>query len=75
MGTALVLNTNQNYTNYYNLINFFAEFMSNHPSISQVSNEDIEDFDEREFLQSVELSDGRKIFSNLWFNRLSLRCA
>jgi len=49
MGTPLVTNTNVNYTNYYNLVNFFAEFMSNHPSITQVSNEDIEDFDEREF--------------------------
>jgi len=49
MGTPLVTNTNTNYTSYYNLVNFFAEFMSNHPSIAQVSNEDIEDFDEREF--------------------------
>lgn len=49
MGNALVTNTNVNYTNYYNLINFFREYMSQHPSIAQVSNEDIEDFDEREF--------------------------
>ena len=49
MGSALVTNTNTNYTNYYNLINFFSEYMAQHPSISQVSNEDIEDFDEREF--------------------------
>jgi hypothetical protein len=49
MGTPLVTNTNVNYTNYYNLVNFFAEFMANHPSIAQVSNEDIEEFDEREF--------------------------
>jgi len=49
MGVSLVNNTNVNYTSYYNLINFFAEFMANHPSIAQVSNEDIEDFDEREF--------------------------
>jgi len=49
MGTPLVTNTNVNYTNYYNLINFFADYMAQHPSIQQVSNEDIEDFDEREF--------------------------
>lgn len=47
--SAVVQNTNVNYTNYYNLINFFSEYMAKHPSISQVSNEDIEDFDEREF--------------------------
>ena len=49
MGSPLVTNTNVNYTNYYNLVNFFAEYMGQHPSIAQVSNEDIEDFDEREF--------------------------
>lgn len=49
MGSALVTNTNQNYTNYYNLINFFKDYMGEHPSIAQVSNEDLEDFDEREF--------------------------
>jgi len=49
MATPLLTNTNVNYTNYYNLVNFFAEYMSQHPSITQVSNEDIEDFDEREF--------------------------
>lgn len=47
--TAILSNTNVNYTNYYNLINFFSEYMAQHPSIAQVSNEDIEDFDEREF--------------------------
>jgi hypothetical protein len=49
MATPLLTNTNVNYTNYYNLVNFFADYMSQHPSITQVSNEDIEDFDEREF--------------------------
>jgi hypothetical protein len=49
MGSALVTNTNVNYTNYYNLVNFFADYMAQHPSITQVSNEDIEDFDLREF--------------------------
>jgi len=49
MGTALVTNTNVNYTNYYNLINFFAEYMAQHPSIIQVSTEDIDEFDKREF--------------------------
>jgi hypothetical protein len=46
---SVLSNTNVNYTNYYNLINFFAQYMAQHPSITQVSNEDIEDFDEREF--------------------------
>lgn len=49
MSQSLVNNTGTNYTSYYNLINIFAEFMSNHPSINSVGNEDIEDFDEREF--------------------------
>jgi hypothetical protein len=49
MGTALLTNTNVNYTNYYNLINFFADYMAQHPSINQVSNEDIAEFDKREF--------------------------
>jgi hypothetical protein len=49
MSTALVTNTNTNYTNYYNLINFFAEYMAQHPSITEVGNEDLADFDEREF--------------------------
>ena len=47
--SGILANTNVNYTNYYNLVNFFSEYMAQHPSISQVSNEDIEDFDEREF--------------------------
>ena len=46
---SLVTNTDVNYTNYYNLINIFAEFMSNHPSINSVSNEAIDEFDKREF--------------------------
>jgi hypothetical protein len=49
MGVSLVNNTNVNYTSYYNLINIFAEFMTNHPSIESVGNEDLADFDEREF--------------------------
>jgi hypothetical protein len=49
MASALVTNTNTNYTNYYNLINFFAEYMAQHPSITEVANEDLADFDEREF--------------------------
>jgi len=49
MSQSLVNNTNVNYTSYYNLINIFAAFIGNHPSITQVGNEDIEDFDEREF--------------------------
>lgn len=49
MGTPLITNTNVNYTNYYNLVNFFAEYMAQHPSIAGVSNEDLEEFDEREF--------------------------
>jgi hypothetical protein len=49
MSELLVNNTNVNYTSYYNLINFFAEFMSNHPSINSVGNEAIDEFDKREF--------------------------
>jgi hypothetical protein len=49
MASALVTNTNVNYTNYYNLINVLAEYCSQHPSITGVGNEDLADFDEREF--------------------------
>lgn len=46
---AILSNTNVNYTNYYNLINFFSEYMAQHPSIAGVANEDLEEFDERAF--------------------------
>jgi len=46
---AIVHNTGTNYTLYYNVINYLAEIIGNHPSVTQVSAEDINDFDEREF--------------------------
>jgi hypothetical protein len=49
MGSALVTNTNVNYTNYYNLINVLADYCGQHPSIATTGNEDLADFDEREF--------------------------
>jgi hypothetical protein len=49
MATPLLTNINVNYTNYYNLINFFAEYMAQHPSIASVSTEEIDEFDKREF--------------------------
>jgi hypothetical protein len=49
MATALITNTNVNYTNYYNLINFFKDYMAQHPSIQAVSNEAIDEFDKREW--------------------------
>jgi hypothetical protein len=49
MGSALVTNTNVNYTNYYNLINVLADYCGQHPSIENTGNEDLSDFDEREF--------------------------
>lgn len=45
----IVHNTNVNYTSYYNLLNSIAEYLANHPSIASVGNEDLTDFDEREF--------------------------
>jgi hypothetical protein len=49
MGSALVTNTNVNYTNYYNLINVLSDYCAQHPSIETTGNEDLSDFDEREF--------------------------
>jgi len=49
MGSALVTNTNVNYTNYYNLINVLGDYCAQHPSIASTGNEDLADFDEREF--------------------------
>ena len=42
-------NTNVYYSLYYNLVNAIAEYCSNHPSIASVGNEELSDFDEREF--------------------------
>lgn len=47
--SQILSNTGTNYTNYYNLIYFLADFMSQHPSLAGVSNADLSDFDEREF--------------------------
>jgi len=46
---AIINNTNVNYTLYYNLINTLADYCAQHPSITSVGNEDLTDFDEREF--------------------------
>lgn len=46
---AIVHNTGTNYTLYYNVINYLAEIIGNHPTVTQVSAEDLNDFDEREF--------------------------
>ena len=42
-------NTNVNYSLYYNLLNALADYCGQHPSIATVGNDDLEDFDEREF--------------------------
>jgi hypothetical protein len=47
--SQILSNTGTNYTNYYNLIYFLADFMVQHPSLAGVSNEDLSDFDKREF--------------------------
>jgi len=47
--SAVISNTNVNYTNYYNLINGIKDYCAQNPSISQVGNEDLADFDLREF--------------------------
>lgn len=45
----IVSNTGTNYSLYYNVLNYLAEVCSDHPSIAGVGNEDLMDFDEREF--------------------------
>ena len=47
--STIVNNTNSNYTSYYNLINEIGDYCAQHPSITSVGNEDLTDFDEREF--------------------------
>ena len=49
MAIPIVHNTNVNYTNYYNLLTTLGNYCANHPSITSVGNEDLADFDEREF--------------------------
>lgn len=51
MATPIVHNTGTNYTNYYNVINYFKTIMSNHPSIGACSLGDLWDFGERQFPQ------------------------
>jgi hypothetical protein len=46
---AIVHNTGTNYTQFYNVINYLAEIIGNHPSVASVGTDDIVDFDEREF--------------------------
>ena len=47
--SAIVNNTNVNYTSFYNLLNELGDYCAQHPSITGVSTEDLSDFDEREF--------------------------
>lgn len=45
----IINNSSINYAIYYNVINYFKEIMTNHPSIGHVTQGSIEDFDKREF--------------------------
>ena len=45
----IISNTGTNYTSYYNLLNTIVGICGDHPSISSTGNEDLLDFDEREF--------------------------
>jgi len=49
MSVNLVNNTGTNYSNYYNLLNYFNGVMMEHPSIASTNNNSIEDFDQRQF--------------------------
>ena len=51
MGQAVVNNVSTNYMLYYNIIDFFATIMTNHPSIAKVSTGDIYQIDTTEFPQ------------------------
>jgi hypothetical protein len=46
---SVVNNQATNYSLYYNILDYFKTIMSNHPSISQVSQGDIFDLDDIEF--------------------------
>jgi len=49
MSLSIIHNTGTNYTLYYNVVNYFKEIMTNHPSIGVVTYGDIADFDTKEF--------------------------
>lgn len=49
MGINLVNNQATNYSLYYNVLDYFKEIMTNHPSIAQVSQGDIFEIDDFEF--------------------------
>lgn len=51
MGQAVVNNVSTNYMLYYNIIDFFATIMANHPSIAKVSTGDMYEIDTTEFPQ------------------------
>jgi hypothetical protein len=49
MANNIVNNTGQNYSLYYNVLDFFGTIMQNHPSIGQVSQGDLYGIDDKEF--------------------------
>ena len=49
MSTQIVHNTGTNFTLYYNVLNYFKTIMSNHPSISAVTQGDITSIDVDQF--------------------------
>ena len=51
MGQQVVNNISTNYMLYYNIIDFFATIMANHPSIAKVSTGDMYEIDTTEFPQ------------------------
>ena len=49
MSQQIVHNTGVNYTQYYNVINYWKTIMSNHPSIGVATTGDLWEFSERQF--------------------------
>jgi hypothetical protein len=49
MSQQIIHNTGVNYTQYYNVINYWKTIMSNHPSIAAATLGDLWDFGERQF--------------------------
>lgn len=45
----IIRNSATNYSLYYNVLNYFKEIMSNHPSISHVTATTVDELDSREF--------------------------
>jgi hypothetical protein len=49
MSNTIINNSATNYSQYYNVLDYFKEIMQNHPSIGHVSNDDVSVLDGKEY--------------------------